>query len=92
VITPDSTLLSTPRCTEQTALYYLMGRGSWYAPEARAEIVAAYWSVCASVGLDPLLALAQCIHETSASRLIASGGRCPAGGHSAHAGIRLGLV
>lgn len=68
MITPDTPLLSPSRCAEATALRYLLTRGSWYDEVSRRAIVAAYWRVATHVGLDPLLALAQCIHETSAQQ------------------------
>jgi hypothetical protein len=65
-ITENSTLLSPPRSTEQQARAFIVGRGSTAYTDADITlIVSHYWRFAVPVGLDPLLAVAQCIHETS---------------------------
>lgn len=64
-ITEDTTLLSAPRATEQQARLYITRRGSIYTPQDIEVIVGHYWRHAVPAGLDPLLAIAQAIHETS---------------------------
>jgi hypothetical protein len=65
LITADTTLLSPPRASAEQAVAYIVRRGSVYTPEDIATIVGYYWRYSMPVGIDPLLAIAQCIHETS---------------------------
>jgi hypothetical protein len=65
-ITENTPLLSPPRATEGQARAFIVGRGSTaYTDSDIALIVSFYWAFAVPVGLDPLLAVAQCIHETS---------------------------
>jgi hypothetical protein len=64
-ITADSTLLSAPRSTAAQAEAYIIALGSIYSDSDIRKIVGYYWRYAPFVGLDPLLAIAQCIHETS---------------------------
>lgn len=63
LITPATTLLSPPRASEEGCCAYILGRphGEYNQKDVE-SIVAAYFAQCA--GIDPLLAIAQCIHET----------------------------
>jgi hypothetical protein len=65
MITADSELLSPPRATMEQAAAYINRRGSVYTPHDIDVIAGHYWRYCVPAGLDPLLAVAQCIHETS---------------------------
>jgi len=65
MITADSPLLSTPRAIAKQAQDYIVALGSVYTPGDIATITGHYWRYSIPVGLDPLLAMAQCIHETS---------------------------
>lgn len=65
LITADSTLLSAPRATAAQAEAYIVALGSVYSDSDISKIVGYYWRYAPSVGLDPLPAIAQCIHETS---------------------------
>jgi hypothetical protein len=65
-ITENSTLLSPPRAREEQARAFIVGRGSTaYTNDDIALIVSYYWRFAVPAGLDPLLAIAQCIQETS---------------------------
>jgi hypothetical protein len=65
-ITENSTLLSPPRASEQQARTFIVRRGSTaYTDFDIQVIVGHYWSIAVPVGIDPVLAVAQCIHETS---------------------------
>jgi hypothetical protein len=65
MITADTVLLSAPRATKEQAKAYIVGRGSVYTAHDIGVIMGHYWGFGVPVGLDPLLAIAQCIHETS---------------------------
>lgn len=63
LITPDSPLIAPPRATEAQCVAYLTRRPTGaYARLDVASIVRSYFAL--SAGLDPLLALAQLVHET----------------------------
>ncbi|HEX8230727.1 MAG TPA: hypothetical protein VF826_15630 [Chloroflexia bacterium] len=65
-IDENSTLLSPPRASEQQARAFIVNRGSTAYTDADIElIVSHYWRIAVPVGIDPVLAVAQCIHETS---------------------------
>lgn len=64
-VNEDSGLLCPPRAAEQQAISFINARGSYYNPNDIGVIVGHYWRYAPEVGLDPLLAVAQCIHETS---------------------------
>ncbi|HNP72285.1 MAG TPA: N-acetylmuramoyl-L-alanine amidase [Kouleothrix sp.] len=65
-LTRDAALLSAPRCTQAQALAYLTQRatGEYTRADLALSILPAYWSTCATVGIDPCLAVAQMILET----------------------------
>lgn len=65
LVTPDTALLGAPRSTAERCAAYLLSRphGEYSAADIQA-IVAVYFRVCAPIDLDPLLAVAQVIHET----------------------------
>ena len=64
--TTGSPLLGQPLATYDQALAYLRKRGPWgeYKDEDLITILLAYWRMSLSVGIDPVLAIAQMIHET----------------------------
>lgn len=65
VITPDTALLAPPRASQAQCVAYLTRRPTGeYTPYDVASIVRSYYAYAA--GLDPVLALAQMIHETGA--------------------------
>lgn len=64
-ITEDASLLSPARALEAQARAYIVARGSVYTPEDIRVIVGHYWRYSVPVNIDPLLTIAQCIHETS---------------------------
>jgi hypothetical protein len=64
MVTADSTILAPPRALSQQAIAYIIARGSTYTPYDVAVIVNYYWRIAPDVGVDPLVALAQNIHET----------------------------
>jgi hypothetical protein len=72
LITADSVLLSAPRATAEQAVSYISMRGSVYTELDINTIAGHYWRYAPTVGLDPLLAIAQCIHETSEQEAITS--------------------
>ncbi len=67
-ITADAALLAPPSCSEAHAAAFIVQRGSIYAPADIGVIVGHYWRFGPLSGINPLLALAQCIHETSAEQ------------------------
>lgn len=62
-VTPASLLLSPPRATPAQCMAYILARphGEYTSGDVR-TIVQAYFEQAA--GIDPLLAIAQCLHET----------------------------
>lgn len=66
VITADSPLLAPPRATEKQAVSYITSRvtGEYTRYDIASVIIPAYWRVCRQVGIDPVVAVAQMIHET----------------------------
>ncbi|HYP40839.1 MAG TPA: hypothetical protein VEX13_10810 [Chloroflexia bacterium] len=65
-ITENSTLLAAPRASKEQARAYIVKLGSTaYTNRDINLILNHYWNHAVPVGLDPLLAVAQCIHETS---------------------------
>jgi hypothetical protein len=65
-ITPDSSLLHSPRAEQQQVINAICSAptGEYTRRDIEAFIVPAYYQVCQSVGIDPLLAIAQMCHET----------------------------
>ncbi len=63
-ITADTTLLAAPRASAAQACDYIITRGTIYPPEDVCRIVSYYWTIAPAVGVDPLLAIAQNLHET----------------------------
>jgi hypothetical protein len=65
-ITPDSPLLHSPRAEQQQVINAICSAptGEYTRRDIEAFIVPAYYQVCCSVGIDPLLAIAQMCHET----------------------------
>jgi hypothetical protein len=65
-ITENTALLAAPRASKEQARAYIVKLGSTaYTNQDINLIVNHYWNHAVPVGLDPLLAVAQCIHETS---------------------------
>jgi hypothetical protein len=63
-VTGASPILAPPRATMEQAVAYILRRGSAYTPYDIRVICAYYWHYAPLVGVDPLIAIAQCIHET----------------------------
>jgi len=66
-ITPDSPILNvTPQATPEQCSRYLSARphGAYTESDIAGVIVPAYFAVCATAGVDPLLIIAQMVHET----------------------------
>jgi hypothetical protein len=82
-ITPDSRLLHPPRAEQQQVINAICSAptGEYTRRDIEAFIVPAYYQVCQSVGIDPLLAIAQMCHETGnlTSWWVARPRRNPAG-------------
>jgi hypothetical protein len=65
-VTVDSTLLAPPRATLTQARHYLRARpNGGYTEEEVDAILRRYFEMAAALGLDPLLAVAQMMHETN---------------------------
>lgn len=66
VYTADSPLIASPRASAAQALAYILARahGEYTTHDIAGVIVPAYWAVCERAGIDPVLAVAQMIHET----------------------------
>jgi hypothetical protein len=64
-VTADSELLHPPRGEPQQAINFTLARGSIYNEHDIEVIVGHYWRYAPSVGIDPVVAFAQCVHETS---------------------------
>lgn len=65
-ITEDSTILAPARASKQQAKAFIVRRGSTRYNEVDIEtIVGHYWRIATPVGIDPVVALAQCVLETS---------------------------
>jgi hypothetical protein len=65
LVTPTSTILSVaPRCTIERATAYVLERGTSYDAQSIHLIIGYYWNIAKEGKGDPLIALAQCIHET----------------------------
>lgn len=67
-VTLDSPLLGHASTPAERAIHLIVRRGSLYTPHDIGVIVGYYWGIGPEAGLDPLLAIAQCIHETSAKQ------------------------
>lgn len=66
MFTEDSPILGRPTASAERLAAYILARpcGEYTAKDIRTVIVPAYWTLCAEVGIDPTLAVAQMIHET----------------------------
>lgn len=82
-LTEDSPICAAPSAQPEQAVAYIRGRphGEYTDQDIANVIVPTYYTVCMSVGIDPVLALAQMIHETNnlASFWAARPQRNPAG-------------
>lgn len=65
MITADNPILAPPSTTPDQVIAYVAQRGTVYTPYDIRVIVGHYWRFAPGVGVDPLLAMAQCILETS---------------------------
>ncbi len=65
LVTADSTILSLPRATAEQTAAYIINRGTPYTDYSVNLIVSYYWRYAPEVGVDPLIAMAQCLHETA---------------------------
>lgn len=65
-LSPGSALMAAPRAPLARAQRAVLGRphGEYTEADVR-EILRLYWETCADVGLDPLLLVAQMVHETA---------------------------
>jgi hypothetical protein len=65
-ITADSTIFGTPSATQEQAVAAILARhpDASYTPFDVRLIVSHYFRVCALVGVDPIIAIAQMMHET----------------------------
>jgi N-acetylmuramoyl-L-alanine amidase len=64
-VTPERLLIAPARAPAAQARAYLATRPSVYTPGDLDTIVGHYWRIAPATGLDPLIALSQCIHETT---------------------------
>lgn len=66
--TEHSPLLGSPRASLAQAIRYVLnrpgGHGQYTPWDLTQVILPCYWERCGELGLDPVLAIAQCIHET----------------------------
>jgi hypothetical protein len=63
--TEDSPLLAPPSANLEPAVAYILSRPhDNYSDDIRTRIVPSYFALCSGVGIDPVLAVAQMIHET----------------------------
>jgi len=65
-VTAESTILHAPRTTQTAAICAILthDNGQYTKYDISEVIVPAYFRICESVGVDPLIALAQMVHET----------------------------
>jgi len=65
-LTPDSSILARPRATPEQAIAYTTARphGEYTKSDITRTIIPTYWKLCEQAGLDPVVAVAQMIHET----------------------------
>lgn len=66
LLSEHTTILSAPRCTLEQLGRYILARphGEYVEADITRNILPAYWRIATGVGVDPLLAVAQMIHET----------------------------
>jgi hypothetical protein len=66
MFTEDSPLLAAPIASQEQAIGYILSRPhDNYSEDAiRTTIVPTYFALCTDAGIDPILAIAQMIHET----------------------------
>lgn len=66
LVTAESPILAPPRATARQAARYMLAHhhGQYSADDISDIILDTYWEVCAAVGVDPVVAVAQMIHET----------------------------
>lgn len=65
-ITADSAILAAPRASAAQCSRFILARphGAYTAYDIAQVMVPAYFATAAAVGLDPLVAIAQLVHET----------------------------
>jgi hypothetical protein len=68
-VTLESRIVHAPRCTleqlELELVWVRQGGPLHYTSIERVRIAWLYWDVCGPVGVDPLIAVAQLVHETA---------------------------
>lgn len=66
IVTEQSLILAPPRATVAQAARFMLARphGGYSTGDIVDHILPAYWQLCSTVGIDPLVAVAQMIHET----------------------------
>lgn len=66
LLTEDTLILSPPRATLEQCVAYVLGRDhtEYTDDDIKHTILPTYFTVCQNVGIDPLVAIAQMIHET----------------------------
>ncbi len=62
----DSPICAAPRATQEQCVRFMLGRdhGTYADQDISGVIVPAYFELCGRAGVDPLVAIAQMIHET----------------------------
>jgi hypothetical protein len=65
--TADSPILGAPQATTEQCAGFMAARptGEYRASDVGTVIVPAYFALCTTVGVDPVLLIAQMIHETA---------------------------
>ena len=66
-LTIDSAILSAPRATLEQCIRYVIAQphGEYTRDDIASVILPTYFGLCLSVGVDPLVAVAQSVHETA---------------------------
>lgn len=60
----NSPILAPVSAPAETAVAFIMSRGSAYTRQDIETIAGHYWRFAPAAGIDPVIAIAQCIHET----------------------------
>jgi N-acetylmuramoyl-L-alanine amidase-like protein len=66
-LTIDSAILSAPRATLEQCIRYVtsMPHGEYTRDEIASVILSTYFDLCLAVGVDPLVVVAQAVHESA---------------------------
>ena len=64
--TEESSIIGLPNASAEQAIAYIIARphGEYSDNDISTVIVPGYFALCFEIGLDPILAIAQMIHET----------------------------